>query len=218
MATHRLEQLTTDRLRDLVDVDNAGMDPVRWEARERGTLSETEQTLLAALRESLVSTRVTLFNDATLWGRAIYPLLMMAERGPLRAYAQVPMSANLPRGELRGEVDGALAHEGLGAEVTAPYLLIVEAKRGVENHDPVAQLIGGLLCAAWQNQRDHARDEQHLAGAYTVSDLWTFVEAWVTGFDGERPKVRVGFSREYTEKTEAGAILCILKALVTEML
>lgn len=128
------------------------------------------------------------------------------------------MSATLPRGELRGEVDGALAHEGLGAEVTPPYLLIVEAKRGVENHDPVAQLIGGLVCAAWQNKRAHAQEEQHLAGAYTVSDLWTFVEAWVTALDSEQPKVRVVFSREYTEKTEAAAILCILKALVEEML
>jgi hypothetical protein len=218
MKTYALGQLTTDQLRDLVDVDNAGMDPAIWEARERGTLSATEQTLLAALRENLVSARVTLFNEATLWGRAIYPLLMMAERRPLHAYAQVPMSASLPRGELRGEVDGALAHEGLGAEVTAPYLLVVEAKRGVENHDPVAQLIGGLVCAAWQNQRDQAKDEQRLAGAYTVSDLWTFVEARVTGLDGELPKVRVVFSREYTEKTEAGAILCILKALVAEML
>ena len=114
------------------------------------------------------------------------------------------MSATLPRGELRGAVDGALAHEGLGAEVTAPYLLIVEAKRGVENQDPVAQLIGGLVCAAFQNQRDHARDEQHLAGAYTVSDLWTFVEAWVTALDSDQPKVRVVFSREYTEKTGGG--------------
>jgi hypothetical protein len=218
MMTYPLRQLTIDQLRDLVVVDNAGMDPSRWEARERGALSETEQTPLAALRSYLVSTRVTLFNEATLWGRAIYPLMMMAERGPLHAYAQVPMSATLPRGALRGEVDGALAHEGLGAEVTSPYLLIVEAKRGVENHDPVAQLIGGLVCAAFESQRDHARGEQHIAGAYTVSDLWTFVEAWVTGLDSEQPRVRVVFSREYTEKTEAAAILCILKALVAEML
>ena len=47
MTTYALGQLTTDQLRDLVAIDNAGMEPARWEAREGGTLLETEQALLA---------------------------------------------------------------------------------------------------------------------------------------------------------------------------
>jgi hypothetical protein len=36
-----------------------------------------------------------------------------------------------------------------------------------------------------EKQRDHAREEQRVSGAYTVSDVWTFVEAWVTALVAE---------------------------------
>jgi hypothetical protein len=111
-----------------------------------------------------------------------------------------------------------MAPEGIDQEVTPPYLLIVEAKRGVEGHDPVAQLAGGPLCAAWQNHRLRPQSDQRIYGAYTVADVWTMVQAEISGLDGERPRMTLGFSREYMEKTEAPTILRLLKSMVARLL
>jgi hypothetical protein len=218
MPIYALSELTSEKLQELVDVCNRDVDSIAWEGRERGSLSEDEQHSLATLRRYLLSIKMHLINEATLWGRAIYPLLMLAERDHIRAYARVPLQAVLPKGTIRGEVDGALAHLGLGAEVVPPYLVIMEAKRGIEGQDPVAQLVGGLLCAAWANQKKHPQKEQRLYGAYTIADAWTFVEMLATGLDAERPSLTLTFSREYTEKSEAATILCILKFLVADLL
>ena len=110
-----------------------------------------------------------------------------------------------------------MAPEGIDSEVSPPYLLIVEAKRGVEGHDPVAQLAGGLLCAAWQNHLLRPQSDQRIFGAYTVADVWTMVQAEISGLDGERPRMTLSFSGEYMEKTEAPTILLVLKSMVARL-
>jgi hypothetical protein len=130
----------------------------------------------------------------------------------------VPLGATFGRGELRGEVDGALARMGIEGEPVPPYLLVVEAKRGVEGHDPVAQLIGGLLCAAQKNHHHTPEAEHVLYGAFTVADVWTFVEVTISGLESERPRVMFAGSREYVEKLEAGVILRLLKSMVAGLL
>jgi hypothetical protein len=218
MSTYALGQLTMDQLAELADIQDRGSLPGLWEERELGQLSEDEKVSLAGLRGRLVSYRTHLVNEATIWARAIYPLLAMAERDNIRAYSEVPLSATFRRGELRGEVDGALARMGIEAEAAPPYLLVVEAKRGVEGHEPVAQLLGGLLCAARKNHKHHPRPEQVLYGVYTIADVWTFLQVTISGLDEERPTLSTAFSREYTEKTEAAAILLLLKSMVAELL
>ncbi len=145
-------------------------------------------------------------------------MLTLAERDNIRAYSEVALSAMLSHGELRGGVDGALAKMGIEGSPVPPYVLIVEAKRGVEGHEPVTQLLSGLLCAAWTNHRQKPRSEHHLCGVFTVSDVWTFVDATITDMDGDRPLIRIASSREYTEKTEAATIVLLLKAMVAELL
>jgi hypothetical protein len=218
MSTYALGQLTMDQLGELVDVQDQGVLPGLWDDRPLGQLAEDEQASLAALRRRLVSFKTHLVNEATIWARAIYPLLAMAERDNICAFSGVPLSATLGRGELRGEVDGALARMGIEAEAAPPYFLVVEAKRGIEGHEPLAQLIGGLLCAAHRNHRRRPKAEHVLYGVYTIADVWTFMRLTVAGLDGERPVVTTAFSREYTEKTEAGTILLLLKSMVAELL
>lgn len=128
-------------------------------------------------------------------------LRSLAERDQIRALSEVSLSAMLPRGELRGEVDGALAGVDFEAVATPPYLLIVEAKRGVEGRSPVAQLLGGMLCAAWRNHQQRPQQEHRLYGAYTVADVWTFVQATVS-----------------EETTEAAVVVLMLKSMVAELL
>jgi hypothetical protein len=218
MATYALGTLTLDQLRELVEIQDRGIQQAAWTAREQGELGERERVMLSVVHDHLSSTKAHLLNEATIWARAIYPLLALAERDNVRAYAEVSLSAVLPRGELRGEIDGALATMGVNSQAIAPYLVVVEAKRGVEGNDPVAQLLGAMLCAAWQNQRRSPRLEQRLYGAYTIADVWNFVECTVSGLDGERPLLTTTGSREYTERSEADRILLLLKSLVAEAL
>ena len=203
MLTLALDKLTPAQLQAVVELHNRGTIPALWEPLEKGALTEDERRHLAGLRRRLFSCRTQVTNDATIWARAIYPLLVLAERDHLRVYAEVPLSANLLGAALSGQVDGAFAPEGLDQEESPPSLLIVEAKREVEGHQPVAQLLGGMLCAAWQNHRLRPQPEQRQYGAYTVADVWTMVQADISGLDEERPQVVVAFSREYAEKTEA---------------
>jgi hypothetical protein len=217
MAVYFLRQLTAARLGELVEIVDRGVLPELWEERQADPFTEDERVRLAALRRQLVSFKVHIVNEATIWARAIYPLLAMAERDKIRAFAQVAISGTFGNGELRGEVDGALAPMGLVGDAVPPYLLVVEAKRGVEAHDPIAQLLGGLLCAARRNHTRRPRGEHVIYGAYTIADVWTFIEATIAGLDGDRPRVTTAFSREYTETAEAETILLLLKSMVAEL-
>jgi hypothetical protein len=217
MPIYALADLSMDQLGEIADVEHKGVAPALWEDRPLGELSEEERSFLATLGKHIVPYSVHLANEATIWSRAIYPLLLLAEQDQIRAFSGVPLRAVLPGGELRGEVDGAMAHIGIQADAQPPYLLVVEAKRGVEAHDPVAQLLGGMLCAAAKNHKKRPREEQRLYGAYTVADVWTFLQVTVAGLDGGRPAMTTVASREYTEKTEAGLILRLLKSMVAEV-
>jgi|HubBroStandDraft_4_1064222.scaffolds.fasta_scaffold232994_2 hypothetical protein len=218
MSSYTLGTLTLAQLEGLVEIQDRGVAPGIWEDRELGALPERELSWLADLRERLVSYKTSLVNEATLWARAIYPLLVLAERDNIKAFSAVPLSTTLGRGELRGEVDGAMAWMGIEGDAQSPYLVVVEAKRGVEGHDPVAQLLGGLLCAARKNHQSRSRGEHVLYGVYTIADLWTFVKVTFTDLDGDRPVMTTVFSREYMEKTEAARILLLLRSMVGELL
>ncbi len=217
MPTYPLADLSLDQLGELCGLRHRGVSPGLWDERPLGELTEDEQHSIATLRRYIVPYSVHLANEATIWARAIYPLLLLAEQDEIRAFSSVPLRGQLPGGELRGEVDGAMAHIGIQADAQPPYLVVVEAKRGVEAKDPIPQLLGGLLCAAVKNQKKHPRAEQRLYGAYTVADVWTFIQATVTGLDEGRPAMTTVASREYTEKTEASLILRLLKSMVAEL-
>jgi hypothetical protein len=68
-----------------------------------------------------------------------------------------------------------------------------------------------------QNHKRRPSAEQRLYGAYTVADVWTFLQGTVTGLDEGRPAIVTVASREYTEKTEASLIVRLLKSMVAEL-
>ena len=56
-------------------------------------LDEQTQLLLQYLTAKLAQAHPTTLNEATLWSRALYPLLELAETGRVRAWAEVTLAA-----------------------------------------------------------------------------------------------------------------------------
>jgi hypothetical protein len=184
-----------------------------WEQQDSETLSDEEHHMLAVLTTRLQRDKTSLMNEATIWSRAIYPLLMLAEQGDIRAWAQVTLRATFPHVVLQGVADGMLA-SGITGVAEIPYLVVVETKRGIEAQDPRFQLCGQLLAAARLNWERNQQPVQVIHGCYTIIDNWTFLSATVEDVESDAPRMVIEFSREYTQKSEAATILRILKRIV----
>ncbi|MDP3207853.1 MAG: hypothetical protein Q8M65_01770 [Rhodoglobus sp.] len=216
MTKLSLASVTLDDLSALARLESRDLDTSPWDASvEPLDDSTTEQ--LRYLATKLAATRSTTLNEATIWSRAIYPLLELAETDQVRAWAEVPLAARDPYSEteIAGIVDGVLAVEGvLAGAPGVPFLLVVEAKRGMDGVDPRPQLIGALLAVLWSELVRGGSDAAESFGCFTVGDIWTFVRAearvGTAGGAGPRLGVTLSWSREYAERTEA---LVILRAL-----
>ncbi len=87
-------------------------------------LSDEEQERLKFLTSYLRNRQTHLMNEATIWSRAIYPLLMLAERGNIQAWAGVPLKAQpVFTVELSGQY-----FEQLEAETILQILKFIAAK------------------------------------------------------------------------------------------
>ena len=133
----------------------------------------------------------------------------------MQALADVAILAHLGDVELAGTADGALGRP-IAGPLEAPFLLLVEAKRGVAGASPVAQLYGELFAAALTNAQALGRQSLGLYGCYTIADTWTFVHLTATALDTPHPALTFVTSSEYSEKVEAGTIARILKSIVSE--
>lgn len=200
--------LTLATLARLTQFEEQEQDRAFWEALAE-PLTEKEIAETQVLQERLRRLPIMPLNEATLWARAIYPLLMLAETSRIIAWSEVSIGAQWETFALEGVVDGTLAAGPLGA-AEAPYLVVMEAKRGFEGKNPQPQLFGQLLVAATINQKTEA------FGAYTVADIWTFVRAEIVLSAGAPTTLRVMLSPEYAERSEAGQILKILKGIVAK--
>ncbi|NJN20593.1 MAG: hypothetical protein HC812_04575 [Leptolyngbya sp. RL_3_1] len=207
--------LTLAQLKTLVTIQDAGMQPYPWTDVSGVTLPTSVQRQVADLRDRLRQDRPQLMNEATVWARAIYPLLMLAEQSTIRAWAQVPLRGKYPSFEITGVADGVLG-KGVIGDLEAPYLVVVEAKRGIEAKSPQYQLYGAMLAAARLNWELDGQDPQVIFGCYTIADVWTFSRGLVTGLEEERPTLRLESSQEYSSKLEADIILKILTQIVTQ--
>ena len=217
MSTLSLEQITLEQLARLAPLEAHPLTTAPWEDFEAAPLTPDQEQQLAWVSARIRTFHTTRANESTLWARAIYPLLVLAEQGDVRAWSQVTLRATFTLDgeatDLVGVADGVLAREGgLGGEPKPPLLLVVEAKRAVDAVDPAPQLLGALYIAL---RFGHGADVAPRVsfGCYTVGDTWTFARATLTGGDAA-PRVTVDWSREYTERNEAGAILRILSAIV----
>jgi hypothetical protein len=211
MKTYAFNQLNATNLQEIASIHYELAQPGVWEDLARREISDAARSSLAPIVARLRDFGLHLANEATVWARAIYPLLVLAERRGIFAFALVSLTAKFDEVEIRGEADGALA-AGVNAEPGTPYLVIVEAKRGIGATEPVSQLLGAMLCAAQRNERD-GKPAQEIFGVYTIADVWTFVRAQID-WSQHKPTMRVLTSPEYVEKLEAATILAILESII----
>jgi hypothetical protein len=217
MAKLSLGSTTMDELGRLATLESAGITEEPWNSVVEPPDEETT-ILLRYLTGKLVHAQPSTLNEATLWSRALYPLLELAETGRVRAWAEVALAAKDPYSdtELSGVVDGVLAQEGVLAGTPGqPFLLVMEAKRGMGATDPRPALLAALLAVLWTKLgQAQGPSTAETFGCFTAGDIWTFVRAEaVVRSEAHTPRLGVTFSwsREYAERTEAGAILQVLR-------
>jgi hypothetical protein len=217
MAKLSLGSVTLDELGRLVTLESPGVTEEPWDSAMEPPDEET-QVLLRYLTAKLARAQPTTLNEATLWSRALYPLLELAEVGRVRAWSEVALSAKDPHSdtELSGVVDGVLAQEGVFAGTPGqPFLLVMEAKRVMGATDPRPALMAALLAVLWiELGRAEGQGKAESFGCFTAGDIWTFVRAeGVVRSETHTPRlgVTLSWSREYMERAEAGAILQVLR-------
>ena len=115
--------------------------------------------------------------------------------------------------ELECIADGVMG-PSFAERIQCPYFVMVDTKRGVESTNPVFQLYGQLLAAAWLNDQLKEQEVQEIFGCFTIADSWTFVRGEVSAIASDRPTLTVEFSPEYAEKFDAPKILRILKQII----
>ncbi len=209
--------ITLADLKRLVTLKEGRIANHSWTQVETVSVTELEQQRLQQLKLNLCYCATHLMNEATIWARGIYPLLVLAEQGAIQAWAGVPLTARYSLFELEGIADGVLG-EALAGRIETPFLVVVETKKGVEGQNPVFQLYAQLLAAAHLNWEADPHFPQEMFGCYTIADSWTFVRAEVEGIDTDLPTMRIESSREYVEKIETETIFKILKNIVSKHL
>lgn len=216
MQKYTLSQLTEEVINALVTLKEQAEVSNRWREMQIPLTAE-ECVWIEKIEATLRERPLVHMNEATLWARAIYPLLILAEQKHIQAWTGVPLRATYPTFELEGEADGALA-PSVGGKIRPPYLIIHEAKRGVDAPDPQYQLYGEMLAAAWLNWNNKPTPEQEIFGCYTVNDTWAFVRGVVSNIESEKPTFDIEFAPVYNGILQAERIVQILKFIVAKQL
>jgi Clp amino terminal domain, pathogenicity island component len=211
LQSFNFSRLTPDFLNSMVTMREKGVTPALWDTTDV-SLTEYERKRVEAITSSLTHKSIVLMNEATIWSRAIYPLLVLAEQGGIEAWSQLPLKAQYPRFCLEGIADGVVGHNI--SELTKSFsLVVVQVKRDPEARDPLIQICGAMLAAARLNWERENRLPQEIFGCYTIADNWTFAHGLVSDIEADRPTMSVASSRAYSEKAEAETILRILKSI-----
>src|SRR5215813_8694205 len=205
----KFPQLTASSLKSIVTLKDMGVVLEMWDNLNL-SLTSQEQRQVEDLSSSLLNHRVVLMNEATIWSRAIYPMLVLAEQGGLEAWAQAPLKAQYSGFGVEGVIDGVMGYNLSGISKSF-YLIVVKVAGGLEAKDPLIQLYGSMLAAARLNWDNDKKVPQEIFGCYTIADTWTFMKGVVSEIEDDRPTMIVASSREYSEKIEAETILRILK-------
>lgn len=111
---------------------------------------------------------------------------------------------------------GFANHYAITTRVVAPFLVVVEAKCGIEGSDSIPQLYGEMLAAARLNWQLNQQEPQVIFGCYTIADTWTFVKGEVAQVDTDRPILSIEYSHEYTQKYDIVTILKLIKSIVQQ--
>ena len=198
----------------IITLQEQGIDDYPWLQVDKVSLTEAEQQRLQYLQGDLLNCQVQLLNEATVWARAIYPLLLLTEQRGIQAWSAVTLKAKYPQFEVESIDDGAIGRSASGG-IEAPFLIVVEAQKGIEAQNPLFQLYAQLLAAARLNWQKQGQDPQEIFGCYTIADSWTFLRGEVTELESDKPTLYLEYSREYVEKLEAVRIFQILRQIVS---
>ena len=219
MQVYSFSELSEATLREFVTLHIQRGVSSEWENMQKPGLTPAEVAQIDYLKSILRERALVVMNEGTLWARAIYPLLVLAEHTYIQAWTGVPLRATYPSFELEGVADGALAPAAAG-KPCQPYFIVYAAKRGVNAPDPQVQLYGQMLAAARLNWIDKAEPPatQEIFGCYVVAESWTFVRGVISDIDTEKPAFTVAFSRVYDGIFEAECIVRLLKAIVAKQL
>jgi hypothetical protein len=215
LQSFNFSRLTAGFLNSMVTVREMGVTPALWDTTDV-SLTENERQRVEAIISSLAHKSIVLMNEATIWSRAIYPLLVLAEQGELEAWAQLPLKAQYPRFVLEGIADGAVGYN-ISGPTKSFCLIVVEVKREPETQDPLTQLYGAMLAAAQINWAQDNRIPQEIHGCYTIADNWIFAHGLVADIETLRPAMTVALSRAYSETVEAETIFRVLKSILASM-
>ncbi len=185
MQSFNFSRLTAGFLNSMVTLREKGVTPALWDTTDV-SLTEHERQRVEAIISSLAHKSIVLMNEATIWSRAIYPLLVLAEQGEIEAWAQLPLKAEYPRFVLEGIADGAVGYN-ISGPTKSFCLIVVEVKREPEEQDPLSQLYGAMLAAAKLNWAQDNRVPQEIYGCYTIADNWIFAHGQVADIEDLRP-------------------------------
>jgi hypothetical protein len=214
MQSFNFSRLTAGFLNSMVTMREKGVTPALWDTADV-SLTEHERQGVEAIISSLAHKSILLMNEATIWSRAIYPLLILAEQGEIEAWSQLPLKAQYPRFVLEGIADGAVGYN-ISGPTESFCLIVVQVKREPEAQDPLSQLYGAMLAAAQLNWAQDKRVPQVIYGCYTVADSWIFAQGLVAEIESLQPTMTVALSRAYSERVEAETILRILKSITSK--
>jgi hypothetical protein len=212
MQRYKFSELSLEIIESLIEF--AETRTGEWQP-ETISLNDEELIFVEYFKRRLQKEQILLLNEATVWGKAIYPLLTLVERDSISAWAQVPMSAAFKQFVVEGFVDGVVGTKKTG-HLSAPFLVVVEAKKGIEAKEPQYQLYGAMLAAVRQNWEEKPEETQIIYGCYTVSDVWVFVRGEASRINDDKPALTIQTSREFVERIEAEIILGILKAITAK--
>ncbi len=219
MPTITFNQATPELLESLATLVGPVDDSALWRGLEATPVPADSLPHLAWIIDRVRAVLTVRSNESTVWSRAIFPLLMLAEIGSVRAWSQVPCRAELQGAdgpvELAGVIDGVLAREtALGGQARPPFLLVIEGKRAIDATDPGPQLLAAMLASLASEHIDGASSVERF-GCFTVGDTWTFVRVeWTRPSVGTRPTLRLAWSQEYAEAAEGERLLAVLRGIV----
>ncbi|NEO71159.1 hypothetical protein [Moorena sp. SIO3H5] len=156
----RITDNSLSQLRSVIELQEGRIGNYPWTQADSIAVSTEEKQQLQVIESRLSNTFIDLMNESTIWSRAIYPLLVLAEGDDIEARAEIKLKAQYSKFKLEGMANGGLVKTVAG-RVTPPYFLVVEAQKGTEAINPLFKLYGHMLAAAWLNwKRDHSPIEQ----------------------------------------------------------
>jgi Clp amino terminal domain, pathogenicity island component len=205
-------EITPESLNFVVKIEEKGVTPELWDKIDVN-LTGQELQQVESIVSSFLNRPVAQMNEATIFSRAIFPLLVLAEQGRLETWAQAPLRAQYTWFVLNGNADAVIGFNISGVTKSSFYLILLQAKLGRQSRDLQVQLYAAMLAAARLNWERDKRLPQEIFGCYTTADNWTFARGLVSDIEADRPTMTVASSREYSEKIEAETILRILKSI-----